>query len=98
MSEYLNLGKYLKTKRLEAKITQAELASSLGDLHVQFVSNWERGRCAPPNHCIPKLISVLDLNRRTIVERMVADSKIAIENRIFRSLKKPARKTAGGRA
>lgn len=95
MSEYLNLGKYLKVKRVSAGFTQAELANSLGDIHVQFVSNWERGRCAPPHHCFQKLISVLSLSRKTLVDRMVADSKIAVEKRIYQT--KAVRKVSGGR-
>lgn len=45
--EYKNLGTYLQVKRIEAKLTQAKLAALL-KIHVQYVSNWERGVCAPP--------------------------------------------------
>ncbi len=84
MAEFQNLGTFLKEKRLSSKYTQAELASSLGDVHSQFVSNWERGLCAPPGHCLPKLIDVLKLNRAKLVDVMLQDSKADIEAKVFK--------------
>lgn len=85
--DFQNLGVYLKEKRLSAGFTQTELSQSL-KVHVQFVSNWERGLCAPPSHCFHHLIDVLDLNREHIVNAMVSDSKRAIEAKVFKKKKK----------
>lgn len=85
--DFQNLGLYLKEKRLIANLTQAELSQAL-KVHVQFVSNWERGLCAPPSHCFNQLIEVLDLNREELVNVMVTDSRIAIEEKIFKKKKK----------
>lgn len=49
------LGCYSKNHNLP------ELAGKIGDVHTQFVSNWERGMCAPPNRCFQKLIAALDV-------------------------------------
>lgn len=83
MTEFLELGTYLKEKRQSEKMTQAELAEKLGDVHAQFVSNWERGLCAPPGHCFPKLINVLGLNREKLVKVMLSDSKKVIQSKIL---------------
>lgn len=83
MTEFFELGQYLREKRVNAGITQAELATKLGNVHTQFVSNWERGMCAPPNHCFQKLITVLDLNRDKLVKVMLADSKKVIADKVF---------------
>lgn len=91
MTEFFELGQYLKEKRLSAGFTQAELAAKLGDVHTQFVSNWERGMCAPPNHCFQKLIAVLDLNRDKLVKVMLADSKKIIADKIYAKQKSQKR-------
>ena len=39
---------YLKDKRIEAGVTQAFLAESLGYSSAQYISNYERGLCNPP--------------------------------------------------
>jgi hypothetical protein len=43
MTEFTNLGNFLKQKRIETNLTQRELATALGNMNSQFVSNWERG-------------------------------------------------------
>ena len=76
MAEFRHLGAYLRQKRLDSGYTQSELASSLGDVHSQFVSNWERGLCAPPGHSLHKLIDVLKLNREKLVDVMLDDTRM----------------------
>lgn len=85
--EFQSLGLYLKEKRLSAGYTQTELSQSL-KVHVQFVSNWERGLCAPPSHCFHHLIDVLELSREQVVTAMVSDSKRSIEFKIYKKKKK----------
>lgn len=91
--EFANLGQYLKEKRVKAKFTQTELAEKLGSVHTQFVSNWERGLCAPPSHCFHDLIGVLKLNKVDLVEAMLEDSKKIIESKVYN--KKNTRSKAG---
>lgn len=43
-----SLGSYLKEKRIEADLTQSEVAQKLGYSTPQFISNFERGLCSPP--------------------------------------------------
>lgn len=84
MREFSHLGDYLKKQRVGKKLTQAELAKKL-KVHNQFVSNWERGLCAPPGNSLPKLIHLLQINREKLVEVMLKDSKIVIENKVYLS-------------
>lgn len=83
MTDFFELGQYLKEMRLKAGLTQTELATQLGNVHTQFVSNWERGLCAPPNHCFQKLINLLDIDRDKLVKVMVADSKKLIADKVY---------------
>ena len=46
MSKFANTAPILKQQR-KPGITQAAYAKKL-KVHVQFVSNWERGKCLPP--------------------------------------------------
>ena len=86
MTEFLNLGNYLKEQRVEAEMTQSELSQKL-KVHVQFVSNWERGLCAPPSHCFEKALDVLKCDRNKVVEYMLQDSKKLIESKVFKKKK-----------
>ncbi len=87
MLGYRKLGLFLKEKRVEAGLTQPALAEKLGEVHSQFVSNWERGLCAPPSHAFQRLISVLSLSRDELVKVMVADYQTEVEYKVFK--KKP---------
>lgn len=80
---FRNLSAYLKRKRLTSGLTQAQLGKKLKKTHSQFVSNWERGLCAPPGHCMEQLIEVLNLDRTELVEAMMKDAKSAIRNKVY---------------
>jgi transcriptional regulator with XRE-family HTH domain len=66
-SSFLSLAKYLKKARLDASLTQNEVAAKFGFSSAQYVSNWERGLAAPPLENLVKLIELygLDPNRLT---------------------------------
>jgi transcriptional regulator with XRE-family HTH domain len=86
MREFGNLGKFLKNARSDRALTQKDVAEKLG-LHVQFVSNWERGICAPPGHSFQKMIQLLRLDRSELVDVMLTDSKSYIQSKVYK--KKP---------
>lgn len=54
-----SIGTFLKSRRIERGLTQAELAKALGYSSPQFVSNWERGLCLPPLNIAPILVEIL---------------------------------------
>ena len=58
---FSHIGEYLRTQRIAIGLTQASLATRV-DVHSQFVSNWERGLCAPPMDKKRKLKSTLKIN------------------------------------
>lgn len=85
--EFQNLGSYLKEKRIESKLTQAEVSEYL-KVHIKYVSNWERGLCAPPTHSFQHALDLLGADRKKVVELMLLDSKRAIEEKIFKKTKR----------
>ena len=81
-TEYQNLGIHLKNKRNESGYTQNELAK-LVKVHTQYVSNWERGTCAPPTHCFKKVLAVLNIDKKKLVDIMLSDYKRIVRSRVF---------------
>lgn len=84
--DFQNLGTYLRERRLTVGLTQAELSAKL-KVHVQFVSNWERGACAPPSHCFHQTLEVLEADKDKVVKFMILDSKLIIEAKVFKKKK-----------
>lgn len=84
--EHQILGLHLKEKRLSLGFTQNEIAKKL-KVHIQFVSNWERGVCPPPSHCLQKLFDLVNADRRKIADLMIEASTREIEERIFNKKK-----------
>jgi transcriptional regulator with XRE-family HTH domain len=94
MAEFSNLGAFLRQKRIDSGLTQAELASKVGDVHTQFVSNWERGLCAPPGHSLQRIIDILKLNRDHLIGVMLEDSRVEIMSKIYKKRMRSGRKQA----
>lgn len=82
MPHYKQLGKFLKRKRTQFDFSQSELAEEI-QIHPQFVSNWERGVCAPPHHSIKSLIKILKINKGELIDIMMIDCRRNIEERIL---------------
>lgn len=59
------LGDYLKSKREKRHMTQIEVAKAC-QCKSQFVSNWERGQCAPPWDILKKLIRLYNIPEKEI--------------------------------
>jgi transcriptional regulator with XRE-family HTH domain len=77
------LGTLLREQRIKRGLTQADLAESLGNVHPQFVSNWERGLCAPPSERLREIISHLQLTPKKVIDTMMTDAKEEILAKIF---------------
>lgn len=69
MKNYENLGHFLQEARINSNFTQKELSDLLG-FGVQFVSNWERGLCAPPERSFQNLIKILRIDSDKLVKVM----------------------------
>jgi transcriptional regulator with XRE-family HTH domain len=78
------LGLFLKQKRKAAGVRQREIAKVFGYTSSQFVSNWERGLCAPPFDALPVLCKMLHISRRQMIsmvlEETEADLKVKFNN------------------
>lgn len=64
----VELGNYLKEKRVAASLTQGQIAETLGLESPQFISNIERGKCAIPMHIVRQLIKEYGLDRAQFLE------------------------------
>lgn len=58
--KYTCTGFLVKDARDALEMTQLELARKIG-VHVQYISNIERGECPPPDAKLLKLLKVLGL-------------------------------------
>ncbi|MGE0633991.1 MAG: helix-turn-helix transcriptional regulator [Pseudobdellovibrionaceae bacterium] len=71
-----SLSEFLKTKRINADLTQMEVARSLGYSSAQFISNWERGISQPPIDTIKKLCSLYSVKLEDLYDVVL---KVSIE-------------------
>ena len=81
------LGSYLKDKRIEADLTQLEVAKKLGYSSPQFISNFERGLCSPPLKQLKKITKLYDINPTDIIDLMM-DDQLSRLNKTFYGRKK----------
>lgn len=59
---FIGVGKFLKGKRKALGLSQGMVANKLGYESPQFVSNWERGLCAPPMRTLVKLKKIYHIS------------------------------------
>jgi transcriptional regulator with XRE-family HTH domain len=85
--EFEHLGQFLKAARAKSGLSQQAIGDKIG-AHPQFVSNWERGLCAPPNHGLEKVIQMLKLKKHELVEVMMMDENASIERKIYSNRKR----------
>lgn len=77
-----SLGIFLQQQRLKKGMSQGDVAKELGYSTNQFVSNWERGLCAPPLDSLAKLTTLCDINRDELMQVMMEDAKRQIEKKL----------------
>lgn len=79
------LAKFLKDKRIETGLSQGEVAKALGFSSPQFISNWERGVCAPPLNSLPKLTRVLKIKESDLVKILMGVTKMTVEETLYKA-------------
>jgi transcriptional regulator with XRE-family HTH domain len=62
------LSEFLKSNRVKAGFTQAEVAAKLGYTTPQFISNWERGQSSPPIKILKKLAKLYDVGAQELYD------------------------------
>jgi transcriptional regulator with XRE-family HTH domain len=66
-----SVGALIKQYRLDAGLSQGDLAKKLGYTTPQFVSNWERELCQPPAASLGKIAEILGCEPQNFVERCI---------------------------
>ena len=74
LSEYLEVGKKMKTARANAGMSQRDMAIKLSVSNSAY-SNYENGYSEPPAEIIIKFCDVLDITLENLLELKVATSK-----------------------
>jgi transcriptional regulator with XRE-family HTH domain len=74
-SPQLNVGRFLRTARKRADLTQAELAQQLGLASGQSISNIERGVVPFPGDHIKGITDALGLDQVELVNRLLEVQK-----------------------
>jgi transcriptional regulator with XRE-family HTH domain len=64
----VELGNYLKDKRVAANLTQGQVAETLGLESPQFISNIERGKCAIPMHIMRQLLKKYNMDKNEFLD------------------------------
>lgn len=80
------VGSFLKTKRVEAGVTQSKAAKALGYSSPQYISNFERGLCEPSVHTALKLTKVYGINKNELYKVMLQ----SFENNLKTAFKQAA--------
>lgn len=66
------LGDYFKAKRLHVGLSQSEVSRALGYTTPQFVSNFERGLCAPALAKMPVLLKLYKISASELTDVLTA--------------------------
>ena len=75
----MKLNEYLKQARTKSGLTQFSVAGELG-LHVQYISNVERGACNIPVKILNTYIKMCGASKATIIKIMIKDHKEVLTN------------------
>lgn len=80
------IGSKLKKAREDRKLSQLQVSKVLGYSSPQFISNFERGLCAPPIDKLKVLIKLYNLSAEDMIELiMVEQERLLRKNLIGKS-------------
>ena len=82
--DQVKIGKFIKEKRKEKKITQSELAEKL-NVTERAISKWENGICMPDSGIITELCKILHITINDLFSGEVVDMKDS-EKRLEKNL------------
>ena len=82
--DQVKIGKFIKQKRKEKKITQSELAEKL-NVTDRAISKWENGICMPDSGIIAELCKILNITINDLFSGEVVDKKDS-EKRLEKNL------------
>lgn len=79
------IGTFLRQKRKEAGLTQGEVAKELGYTSPQFISNYERGLCAPAFDAYPRLMNMYKIPKEDMLQLLLKSEEVALRKKLFGS-------------
>lgn len=74
----LKFSEYIKTKRLEAGLSQKDVSDHFGYSTPQFISNWERGISTPPMKTLKKLAQLYKTPAEDMFDCLLQDTLIQV--------------------
>lgn len=77
----MNIGNYLKEKRIKAGLKQVEVADSL-KCKSQFVCNWERGASTPPWRLMKPLVKLYKISENEFTHFMLKEYELMIKTEL----------------
>ena len=80
--KYKDLGKYLKQRRLEAGYSQGDIGKRLGYTSAQFISNFERGNCAPPLAALKTLVNLYQMDVEDVISLILKEHENFLREKI----------------
>ncbi len=78
---FVNIGRFLKEKRVKSGLKQVEVAQSL-KCKSQFVCNWERGASMPPWRLMKTLIKLYGISENEFVNFMLKEHELLIRTKL----------------
>lgn len=79
---FKDLGEYLRQRRMSVGLSQSEVSEALGYSSPQFVSNFERGLCAPPLTKMRHLMALYKIPRQEMTTLLLKEQKKYIEHHL----------------
>lgn len=79
---FKRIGKYLREKRENKNLTQANVATELGLSSAQFISNFERGLCTPSWKILAALLPMYDIPKREIIDLLMEEQERWIRTKL----------------
>ncbi len=67
-------SRYIKQKRMDADLSQKDVAEKLGYSSPQFISNWERGLSTPPIKTVKKIAELYDVSIEEFSNLLLQDT------------------------
>lgn len=83
-----SLGQLIKNYRIKADMTQKDFATQLGYDIPQFISLMENGHAKIPLNILGKVIAILKIPEKTVLEILSDSYKKEVMNQISNSRKK----------
>lgn len=85
MKKKNSLSAFLKDKRVEAGLTQSEVAKKLGYSSPQFISNWERGLANPPVFILRDLTKMYKVPTEEMFSRLLEEVEADLHREFYGS-------------